>query len=447
VTVLGLGRSGLAAARLCLREGAVVTLNDNRPREAVVPAVTDLLAAGATLVAGEHPEELFRTSDLIVKSPGVKPQLPALQAARAAGVPVVGEVELCAPFLAASGAPVVGITGTNGKSTTTALTGHLLQAAGRHLFSGGNLGTPVAEAVLSGERFDVWVLELSSYQLDDLRALQLDLGAVLNVTPDHLDRYGTVEAYAASKAQLPARVRAGGALVLGDDNGWTHAMRAPAGVVERRFGASPDVDLRVVADGVERRAEEGGVEHYPVQVAALRGAHNRENAAVAIELARRLGLTPDEVRRGLESYPGLAHRIESVRRLGGVEWINDSKATNVDSVEKSLQAFAGPLHLMLGGLGKGAPYAPLRPLFAGRVCRIYTLGADAARVEAELGDLAPVERCGDLATAVARAHALAQPGETVLLSPACASFDQFKSFEHRGDTFRALVAALPEQAR
>ncbi len=442
VTILGLGKSGVAAARLCVREGAQVLGTDMRGESDLGPVAAELRALGVTLVLGEHRGGDFTSADVVVKSPGVKPSLPFLVAARMAGVPLIGEVELCAPWLEH---PIVGITGTNGKSTTTALTGHLLQAAGLKVFVGGNLGTPVAEQVLSGGPVDATVLELSSYQIDDLDTFRCDVAAVLNLTPDHLERYGTMDNYAASKARLLGLVRDGGTAILNAADGWTSRMKVPGGVRSALFGHGSDSALDLFeASGVMVRRTPEGDERYTTQARALRGAHNLENAMAAIEAARLAGASPEAVQRGLDTYPGLPHRIESIRTFAGVEWVNDSKATNVDSVEKSLLAFPGPLHLIMGGKGKGAPYAPLRPLISGRVVRIYTIGEDAPQVERELGDLVPVEPSGDLVTAVKKAHANARGGETVLLSPACASFDQFRHFEHRGDVFRSAVAALGE---
>jgi UDP-N-acetylmuramoylalanine--D-glutamate ligase len=439
VTVLGLGASGAAAARLCVREGARVVGTDTRTVAELGPVAAELSALGVELVLGGHRVEDFTGADLVVKSPGVKPSVPVIAAAREAGVRIIGEVELCAPFLKG---PVVAITGTNGKSTTTALVGHLLETAGLKTFVGGNLGTPVAAHVMSGERVEATVLELSSYQIDDLDSFRCDVALVLNLTPDHLERYGTMERYAASKARLLSLVRDGGVAVVNGVDTWTRAMPAPERVMRVPFGV--EGSSLVVRDGEIHRKSSKGLERYVVRARSLRGAHNLENAMAAIEAARLLGASPAAVQRGLETYPGLAHRIESVRMLDGVEWVNDSKATNVDSVEKSLAAFAGPLHLIAGGLGKGAPYAPLRPLLPGRVVRLYVIGDDAGRLEAELGDLVPVEDCGDLQTAVARARIHAKAGDTVLLSPACASFDQFRSFEHRGGVFCEAVRALGE---
>lgn len=445
VLVLGLGKSGAAAAKLCAREGALVTGTDLRSAAELGAVAGELAALGVKLALGAHRVDDFTSADLVVKSPGVKPSLPELVAARMAGVPMIGEVELCTPWLAR---PIIGITGTNGKSTTTALTGHLLEAAGLPVFVGGNLGTPVAEQVLSGTKVAATVLELSSYQLDDLDSFRCDVAAVLNVAPDHLERYGSMENYAGSKARLLELVDPNGVVVLNADNAWTAKMRSRVGCRVARFGHGSDEALALAEQGglLTRRGPGGAVEHYTVASRALRGAHNLENAMAAIEAARFAGAPPEAVQRGLDTYPGLPHRIEFVRALDGVEWVNDSKATNVDSVEKSLQAFPGPLHLIMGGKGKGTPYEPLRPLFANRVVRLYVIGEDAPQIERELGDLAPVERPGDLATAVLLARGFARPGETVLLSPACASFDQFRHFEHRGEEFRRAVMSLSEGA-
>lgn len=442
VVVAGLGRSGLSAVRLLVREGAQVTATDLRAEasfpEAARTDLSALAASGVRLELGGHVASSFTGADLVVKSPGIPPSVPEIVAARQAGVPVIGEVELCAPFLSG---PVVAITGTNGKSTTTALLGHLLASAGRRPFVGGNLGVPVAEHVSSGEGADAVVLELSSYQIDDLDAFEADVAVVLNLTPDHLERYGSMEAYAASKARLLGRVRASGTCVLNADSPPLAAMREHVGA--RRlvtFGAGDAAagQLRSLGATVFR----GTDERYEIRARTLRGSHNVENAMAAIEVARLLGVLPEAVQAGLDSYPGLSHRLEVVRTIDGVEWINDSKATNVDSVEKSLSAIDGPLHVVMGGKGKGASYEPLRPLFPGRVKRLYLVGEDADAIARELGDLAPVEHAKTLDVAVTRAHANAVSGETVLLSPACASFDQFTSFEHRGETFRRLVEAL-----
>lgn len=442
VLVAGLGRSGLAAVRLLVREGARVTATDLRDAKSLSAVIPELEALGVTLELEGHRPQSFAEADLVVKSPGIKPSVAEFVLAKKRGVEVIGEVELCVPWL---DAPIVAISGTNGKSTTTALTGHLLVESGLRPFVGGNLGTPVAEYVLSGQPADALVLELSSYQLDDLSTFTCDVGCVTNVTPDHLERYGSLEAYIASKQRLLSMVRPSGVTVLNAGNAHTHAMvsKATGKVAPFGEGQAADAEIRATGGRIVDAFSPGGGE-YDVRSPALRGVHNVENAMAAIIAARFLGASPESVQRGLNSFPGLAHRIERVRMLDGVEWVNDSKATNVDSVEKSLAAFDGPVHLIMGGRGKGSSYAPLRKLLPNRVTRMYVIGEDAERIISDLGDLVPVERAGDLETAALLARGFARPGEVVLLSPACASFDQFPSFEHRGDAFRMFVERLRE---
>ncbi len=455
VTVVGLARSGVAAARLCLREGAAVTVTDARPAATLEPALAELGGATVRRVLGGHDERDFTSADLVVVSPGVPLWLPHLRTARQAGVAVWGEVELAYRFM--GGVPLVAITGTNGKSTTTALTGALF-AEDRAAFTGGNLGTPLCEHVLSGQRAEVVVAELSSFQLEGIHRLRPKVAAILNVTPDHLDRYDGLEAYAAAKARLFETQQPGDFAVANVRDERAMAMAGASRGAVYTFGFGPPA--RAAARAPRGDADEvwfyryaaGSPERYRLQNRALRGRHNRENAMAALLCARLLGVPGAKAQRGLDAFGGLPHRLELVRERGGVEWINDSKATNVDSTAVGLAAFpsaggagapAPRVVLLMGGRGKKAPYAPLRALFPGRVKALLTLGEDAPAVERELGDLAPTEGCGTLAAAVARAAALAGPGDAVLLSPACASYDQFKSYEERGDVFRRLVEALP----
>jgi UDP-N-acetylmuramoylalanine--D-glutamate ligase len=446
VTVVGLAKSGVAAARLCLREGAAVTVTDRRDERALAAALAGL--DGARRRLGGHDLADFEGADLVVVSPGVPLANPELEAARARGVPVWGEVELGARFLGAT--PVVAITGTNGKSTTTALTGALL-SRDRRTFTGGNLGTPLCAHLLSGEPADAVVLELSSFQLEGIDRLRARVAAILNVTPDHLDRYRDVEDYAAAKARLFATQQPGDAAVAnardpramamaGASRGdrWTFGFGPPEAGSARDPGGEPGPD----GSAIWLAPPAGAPERYLLRNRALRGRHNRENAMAAVVCARLVGVPGAAVQEGLDAFPGLPHRLELVAEGGGVEWVNDSKATNVDSTTVGLAAFppgARRVVLIMGGRGKGAPYAPLRPLFAGRVKALLTIGEDAPAVERDLADLAPTEGCGDLAGAVRRAAALVAPGDVVLLSPACASYDQFANYEERGEAFRRLA--------
>jgi UDP-N-acetylmuramoylalanine--D-glutamate ligase len=446
--VVGLARSGLAAAKLCVREGATVTVTDSRPAAALGPALEALEVLPLRRMLGGHDQRDFTAADLVVVSPGVPMAMPQLQAARAAGVPIWAEVELAARFLGQT--PLVAVTGTNGKSTTTALAGALF-SEDRRAFVGGNLGTPLCEHVLAGQPADVVVAELSSFQLEGIERLRARVAAILNVTPDHLDRYDGLEAYAAAKARLFETQQPGDFTVanIRDERAVSMAAASRGAIYTFGFGPPARAAARAPEDGSGElwfyRYAAGSPERYRLANKALRGRHNLENAMAALLCARLLGVPGAAVQRGLDHFTGLPHRLELVSDRGGVEWINDSKATNVDSTSVGLAAFpAGKARvvLILGGRGKQAPYAPLRPLFEGRVKALLTIGEDAPAIERELGGVAATESCGTLAVAVTRAAALAAPGDVVLLSPACASYDQFKSYEERGERFRQLVGAL-----
>ncbi|MCA1828702.1 MAG: UDP-N-acetylmuramoyl-L-alanine--D-glutamate ligase [Myxococcales bacterium] len=399
--VIGLGKSGVAAAALLRSRGAAVITADDQARadRKVVP-------------------EALSGVDLVVVSPGVPLSLPIFGEARRRGIELVGEVELASRFIEE---PIVGITGTNGKSTTTALCGHLLSTAGLRVFVGGNLGNALSNRVLAGGKLDATVCELSSYQLESIVTLRCAAATVLNVTPDHLDRYDSLDSYAAAKERIFLNQRAGDAAVLNARDARVAAMRTREGVKRVMF------DPRTALGDLK----------LSLRAATLRGAHNAENSSAACLLARHLGVT--DLQRGLDTYPGLPHRLEPVRVIDGVEWINDSKATNVDSVEKSLSAFESGVIIIMGGRGKGAPYTALKPLLQAKAKAILTIGEDAEKIAAELG---PVQPCGTLPNAVSKAREIARKGDVVLLSPACASYDQFRNFEDRGDQFKALVRGL-----
>jgi UDP-N-acetylmuramoylalanine--D-glutamate ligase len=410
--VVGLGKSGDAAARLLRSRGAQVVAADDKD----LPFEGELRRVAP---------EALRGIDLVVASPGVPLSLPIFAEARSRAIEVIGEVELASRFIEE---PILGITGTNGKSTTTALCGHLLATAGLRVFTGGNLGNALSNRVLAGGTLEAIVCELSSYQLESIVSMRCAAATVLNVTPDHLDRYPSLHEYAKAKERIFENQSPGDTAVINEADSRVRAMKTNRGVRRQLFDARNP--LRIEGTDLSLRAP------------TLRGAHNRENAFAACLLARHLGVALDTLQKGLDSYPGLPHRLEPVRVLDGVEWINDSKATNVDSVEKSLTAFPANVHVIMGGRGKGAPYAPLRELMRGRVKTVFTIGEDAPAIASELSGVAEIEPCGALATAVLRARKRARSGDVVLLSPACASYDQFRNFEDRGDQFKALVRGL-----
>ena len=438
--VVGLGKSGVAAARLLAARGARLAIADDKPLAELEPVLAGLRGIVEGVHAGGLSEAAFRDRDLIVVSPGVPPSTPLLAEARGRGVEVIGEVELASRFIEE---PIAGITGTNGKSTTTALTAHLLARSGFSVFAGGNLGDALSNRVLRGGKLDVTVCELSSYQLEGIVSLRCAAATVLNVTPDHIERHPSLESYAQAKERIFKNQRAGDTAALNAADSRVAAMRTNPGVLRREFDPRYPKPSQATAyrSGTRSLSVDGAT--YELRAATLRGAHNAENALAALLLAGHFGARRSALQEGLDTYPGLPHRLEPVRTIDGVEWINDSKATNVDSVEKSLSAFERGVVIIMGGRGKGAPYAPLRPLFRGRVEALLTIGEDASRIEKELGDLVPTTSCKDLARACDEARRVAHDGGVVLLSPACASYDQFKNFEERGERFKEIVRRLP----
>lgn len=436
VLVVGLGQSGLAAVELLRSRGALVEATDQKPLEELPEAASRLQALGVAF--SPQSDCVFENRDLIVISPGVPADLPPLEEARRRGVRVVGDLELASWFLQGR---TIGITGSNGKTTTTALTGHILREAGLPVQVGGNIGWAPASMVATS-RPDQWnVLELSSFQLETIERFHADIAAVLNLTPDHLDRHGTMERYAAAKRRLletqapdePAILNAADPICrelarLKSNPVWfTSAGRLSSGVwVENGW---------VVLDG--RRLLEA-------REIPLRGRHNLENVMAAAAAAHLAGAALEAIAAAVRSFPGVEHRLEFVRRVAGVDYYNDSKATNVDATLKALDAFAGPLWVILGGKDKGSDYAPLREPLAAKARAALLIGTAAPKIAAALEGAVPLIDCGTLEAAVKAAARRASPGDTVLLAPACASFDQFRNFEHRGRTFKALVAALEE---
>jgi len=422
--VLGLARSGLATARALLSAGAQVTAWD--AKDAVRSTFYPDPAAPGTLTLADPVEADLTGFSGVVVSPGVPiNKHPIAAKAREAGVSLIGDIELFAQ--ARSQLPphrVVGITGTNGKSTTTALIHHILETAGVPARLGGNIGLPILGQAPLPEG-GVYVLELSSYQIDLTHSLDCDVAVLLNITPDHLDRYSGFDGYAASKARLFAMQSKGHVAVIGIGD---EPSQAIAKQVSRSGRAE---DLTKIAPGVCMDQS-----RWP----ALQGPHNAQNALAAIAACEALGVSQEAIEAGLRSFPGLPHRMERVATRNGVLFVNDSKATNPTSTAPALEAF-DRIHWILGGLAKTDDLDACRPGF-GHVVRAYTIGEATERFAELLESEFPVEQSGTLAAAVRSAAAQARPGETVLLSPACASFDQFKDFEDRGAQFRAAVGAL-----
>jgi UDP-N-acetylmuramoylalanine--D-glutamate ligase len=433
--VVGMARSGLAVVELLADKGALVRATDVKPLQELPDAAAVLGRLGVEFRM--QTPDVFKSADLIVISPGVPADLEPLEFARQRRIPVLGEVELAGHFLQGR---TIGITGSNGKTTTTAMVGHILRASGIAAQVGGNIGTAVT-AMISFSRTDQWnVLELSSFQLETIQRFRADIAVALNVTPDHLDRHHTFEAYANAKARLFETQGPEDAAVLnaGDPICAGYARRTRARVVW--FGSTRPGDRGVSVR--EGRLWFGSEPFLEVADIPLRGRHNVENAMAAAAAAHLAGASPEQIADGVRTFPGVEHRLEFVKRVRGVEYFNDSKATNVDATLKAVDAFESGLWIILGGKDKGAPYMALRGPLARKARAALLIGAATPKILKELNGAVPLIEAGTLEEAVRIASERAVAGETVLLAPACASFDQFQSYEHRGRTFKDLIARL-----
>ncbi len=442
VAVVGLARSGVAAARLVARLGGRVLASDAASLDAWSAEARALAREGHAVWAGGHPEAAFSGTDLVVVSPGVPFDLAALAAVRARGVEVIGELELAWRVMESD---VIAITGTNGKTTTTALTGEILRGQMRPVLVGGNIGNPLSAQALDFSPDGLVVAEVSSFQLEATEGFRPRVAAVLNLTPDHLDRHGTFARYVEAKARIFARQTAADCAVLNADDAPTAALaaRTAARVVwfSRRRALSHGV---FVQDGWVVARLNGRLEALcPVAEIPLRGQHNVENVLAAAACALWTGMDPGAIRKGIAAFRGVPHRIERVVDGRGVTYYNDSKGTNVASTVTALGSFTEPVLLIAGGKGKGQDFAPLAAAARGRVRHAVLIGEDRDRVRAALAGLGiAIEDAPSMEAAVTAAAAAARPGDVVLLSPACASFDMFQNFEHRGEVFKAAVRAL-----
>lgn len=441
VTVVGLARSGAGAANLLHSLGAAVTVTDSKP-ESALKAFTERLSAGVRAVLGSHPDELFTGADLIVISPGVPLTAPPLVKAAKSGIPVIGELELA---YRCSGSPFTAITGTNGKSTTTTLVGLMLKEAGLKAFVGGNLGNALTEEpeMLTGQ--DYIVAEVSSFQLEAIDKFRPRISAVLNITQDHLDRYKDMDEYAKAKAAVFINQADDDVLVLNADDPPTIALKDAAKCRVIPFSRKTALPSGLyVQDGyIMNSAGTGGPQKVvAVKDIRIKGVHNLENALAAAAIASTAGAGAKAIADVLTSFPGLEHRLEFVRELDGVTYINDSKGTNVGAVEKSVESFDGPVILIAGGLDKHSDFAPLAPLVKKHVKKMILIGKAADVIDQALGKQTDTVRAASLEDAVKTARQSASAGDVVLLSPACASFDMFKDFEDRGRQFKQFVLAL-----
>jgi UDP-N-acetylmuramoylalanine--D-glutamate ligase len=443
VLVVGLGKSGLAAALFLRRRGALVTVSDVRSAEALAKEIPALIEAGIMVESGGHGLLTFRRQDLIVVSPGVPLDTPELAQVKHFGLPVIGELELAARFLKGH---TLAVTGSNGKTTTTTLLGEILKAGGLPTLVGGNIGLPVV-ALIDDSTEATWsVLEVSSFQLETTVQFHPEIAVILNITPDHLDRHGSFENYCAAKERIFAQQTAEDFLVLNADNTPCVAAAARSAAKVYWFSIEHPVSQGAWLENgfvVYRAAPDAATEIVmPLSGIPLKGAHNIENVLAAVVAARLAGVTPDVIHGAIESFQAVEHRLEYVVTHHGIQYYNDSKATNVDATAKAIAAFSGGIHLILGGKDKNSDYTLLSDLLRERVSAVYTIGSAAAKIESHLRGVVSIYSCETLDKAVASAAAAARPGEVVLLAPACSSFDQYENYEHRGKVFKQLVKDL-----
>jgi UDP-N-acetylmuramoylalanine--D-glutamate ligase len=445
VLIIGAARSGITSARFLAKRGAIVALNDRKPIEQWSPEALALKEEGVGCVPGDVPMWLLDQVELVVMSPGVPSKVIPARYAERAGAEVIGEVELASRFIRGR---IVAITGSNGKTTTTTLIGEILQDAGLHVAVGGNIGTPLISMV-ENSRDDGWtVVEVSSFQLETIADFHPAVALCLNVTPNHMDRYETLLDYAAAKHRIFRNQTPEDVAILNADDeivsSWAGGLRAHVVFFSVRRELEEGLFLRNGREIVSRtrRGERVLMRRDEMQ---LRGLHNVENVLAALAAGLSCGAPPHSMCETVKRFKPVEHRLEFVEDVGGVKFYNDSKATSVDATLKALEAFAdeaGQMVLILGGRGKQAPYAPLAPLVRSRVRKLILIGEDSDVIERELKDDAPTERAKDMFDAVRLAHQAALPGDIVLLAPACASFDMFKSFEHRGQVFKEAVKEL-----
>src|SRR2546421_2664613 len=444
VLVVGLARTGVATALSCAARGANVTATDARTETEIGEAIALLRTAGVNLELSGHREDTFLEQDLIVPSPGVPADAPLLQAARAKGVTSWSEVELADRFLDGR---LIGITGSNGKTTTTSLIDHILKDAGFCTVLAGNIGAPLISRVEQTNNDTIAVVELSSFQLELIETFRPNISVFLNLTSDHLDRHHTFEAYGRAKARIfENQTEADSAVLNADDSATTPLAPSKPHVYwfsrKQRMAQGAFMRENEILFGHDGREET--ILH--LKEIPLAGAHNVENVLAAVAAARLAGAEPLAIAKGVRSFAGVEHRLEFVAEIGGVRYYNDSKATNVDATLKALDAFPGRILILLGGKDKGSDYTVLQKPLREKAILALLIGAAAEKIENQITGSVAIERAGTIERAVEIASLAARPGDVVLLAPACASFDQFQNYEHRGRVFKDLVHQLERQA-
>ncbi len=433
--VVGMKRSGIAAAGLLAREGAQVRATDLQPLDRLPEAAVAL--DRLRIPFARQTPEVFENASLIVLSPDVPADLPPIEAARQRGAQVIGEIELAAPFLRGRN---IGITGSNGKTTTTCLVGHILRESGVPAQVGGNIGTPAA-SMIDSSRDDGWnVLELSSFQLETISTFRAHIALALNVTQNHLDRHHTFQNYAAAKGRIFENQRPEDHAILNADDSVCAAYAGLTAGTVNWFSGVREVSPGAFIDGEKLILD--GRRLMRMEEIPIRGRHNAENVLAASIAAARAGVTHGDIAAAVATFHAVEHRLEFVRNVSGIDFYNDSKATSVDATLKAMAAFPAGLWVILGGKDKGLDYAPLRAPLAAKARAALLIGAAADKIAGQLNGAVPLVHAETLESAVAHAFTHGEPGDTVLLAPACASFDQFQSYEHRGEVFKRLVGEL-----
>jgi UDP-N-acetylmuramoylalanine--D-glutamate ligase len=446
ITVLGLGKSGAAAARWLDAQGAQVTVSDIRKAEELAPEFLQGIAgSGIRMETGGHREETLLNSELVVISPGVPTDLPALREAARRGIPILGEMELASRLIRV---PLVAVTGTNGKSTVTAFLGSVIRSAGFRVFVGGNLGTPLMECVTQGRDLDYAVVEVSSFQLDTAETFRPQIAALLNITPDHLDRYPDYEAYVASKLSIFRNQGPGQFAILNDEDPRLADFRPRSDVTVLRYGMERRKHRQACVEGKRLLAEIPGRDPVALHLHRFKlpGRHNLENLMAVALAGLALGIPRSVLQDGIDRFPGLPHRIEWVGALKGITVYDDSKATNVDAALRSLMSFDRPVVLIAGGRHKGADYGPLVEAAQGRLRKAVFLGEARSLLAASFEGKVPFTLADDMRDGVAQAFKAARKGDVILLAPACSSFDMFTDYTHRGKVFREAVEELRGRA-
>ena len=449
ITVVGLGRTGMALARFLKKRGAKVVVTDNAAEKDLGPQVQELRRMDIPLEAGRHRPETFQEADLIVLSPGVPHTIAPVVQAQESGTIVMGEIELASRFIKE---PIVAVTGTNGKTTTTELLGDMLNRSGLKVFVGGNIGNPLIGYVDEGHKADAVVAEISSFKLDTIDRFRAQIAVLLNITIDHLDRYPDFEAYAASKMRLFENQQTDDVAILNSSDPLERSLTKDLKNKKLMYPQADATEDGALINGSRIRfhindpgpLNISGQGQWSLDLSRihLRGRHNLENACAAGLAAFAAGARPESIQEALNRFQGGAHRLEYLDTINEIEFYNDSKATNVDAVIRAVQCFSKPVVLIMGGLDKGSDFTPLRAIMDRHIKNLIVLGSAAGLIVSVLGDLAQTKTAASMAEAVKQAHQAASAGEIVLLSPGCASFDMYDNYAQRGDDFRQQVLKL-----